>query len=75
MLTKPNKPTYPSSTSKHSEASAGSCSPSKNELPAPEELPQSSTANDLSAEMEAAQKLIAEIAVRIMVAKRRQANE
>ena len=74
MLTNAIKPTYRSSISKPSEVSAGSCSPSENELPAPEELPQGSTANDLSAEIEAAQKLIAEIAVRIMTAKRRQTN-
>ena len=75
MLTKPHKPTYPSSILRPSEVSAGSCSPSKNELPAPEDVSQSLTANVSSAEMEEAQKLIAEIAVRIFLATREQEDE
>ena len=69
MLTNTNKATYPSSTSKHSEASAGSCSPLKKGLPRAEDLGQTSI-SDGSAGMKAAQKLIAEIAVRIITAKK-----
>ena len=74
MLTNTNKAAHPSSISKRSEALAGSSSPSKKGLPPAEDLGQTLT-SDGSAGMKAAQKLIAEIAVRIITAKRGTANE
>lgn len=76
MLTKSTKATkYPSSISKPSEALAGSCSRLKRGLPPPEKLGQNTTTSEYAAGLEAAQKLIARIAVRIVTAKREQANE
>jgi hypothetical protein len=75
MLTNTNNAAYPSSKSKDSEAFGESSSASKNELPAPGKLPQTLMIKNASAEMEAAQKLIAEIAVRIMMADRRGTDE
>lgn len=74
MLTKPNKAAYPSSISKRSEALAGSSSPSKKGSPPAEDLGQTLT-SDGWVGMKAAQKLIAQIAVRIITAKKAEANE
>ena len=75
MLTTMRKATYQSSMSKPFGASDESCSLSKNGSP-PDKLPTQETAiSDSPPEIQAAQKLLAQIAVRIMTAKKRQRDE
>ena len=75
MLTTMRKATYQSSMSKPFGASDESCSLSKNGSPPDKHPTQETAISDSPPEIQAAQKLLAQIAVRIMTAKKRQRDE
>jgi hypothetical protein len=75
MLTTMRKATYQSSMSKPFGASDESCSLSKNGSPPDKHPTQETAISDSPPEIQAAQKVLAQIAVRIMTAKKRQRDE
>ena len=75
MLTNMRNTTYQSLMSKPFGALDESCSLSKNGSPPDKHPTQETAISDSPPEIQAAQKLLAQIAVRIMTAKKRQRDE
>ena len=75
MLINANKTQYRFSTSKHFGVSSGSSRVSEEELTKPNETEPEVIFSDTAPEIQAAQKLIARIAVRILTERKQKRNE
>ena len=75
MLTSAKKAKYPLSTLKPSGPSSGSSKVLDGELTKPNEAGQEMIASNAAPEIQAAQKLIAQIAVRILIERKKKRDE